>query len=150
MNEILLVVLIAFTLITFLTLNKKIGAAATIEQKILQKDFAFSPVSDITNVIYTGMPKNAPFNYSKLWSVTAVAGMTAEIPNQQNEITVIYHQPGKGSETYPYYQKPLFVKTPDAATDKLTLVPEEAVCVRSSISDLQYRHVLAALDDDML
>ncbi|HRO48112.1 hypothetical protein [Agriterribacter sp.] len=149
MNEILLVVLIAFTLITFFTLNKKIGAATSIEQQILQQEYAHPPVSGITRVIYQGMIKEAEFNYGRVWSATAITGMVPEIPNRQNEITVVYHQPGNRSKQYPCYPEPVYGKVADTVTDAIALLPGEAVCVMSSISDFQYRHVLAALDDDM-
>ena len=145
MNEILLFLLIAFTLITFVSLNKKIGS---VPGDIILKRTGEYPVGGITKVIYSGMIKKAQSDYSRLWSVTAIAGMNQETANQQNEITVVYHQPGNGPGLQPYYQSSGTGKGFDAVSNKTNaFLPCDDVCVISSVSDFQYRHVLLSPDD---
>ena len=145
MNEILLFLLIAFTLITFVSLNKKIGS---VPGDIILKRTGEYPVGGITKVIYSGMIKKAQSDYSRLWSVTAIAGRGPETANQQNEITVVYHQPGNGPGLQPYYQSSGTGKGFDVVSNKTNaFLPCDDVCVISSVSDFQYRHVLLPLDE---
>ena len=148
MNEILLFLLIAFTLITFVSLNKKIGSVGSVPGDILLKKTGEYPVGGITKVIYSGMIKKAQSDYSRLWSVTAIAGMNPGTANQQNELTVIYHQAGSGPGLQAYCQSSGTGRGFDAVSDKTNaLFACDDVCVISSVSDFQYRHVLLPLDE---
>ena len=145
MNEIFLFLLIAFTLITFVSLNKKIG---NVPGEILLKRTGEYPAGGITRVIYSGMIKKAQSDYSRLWSVTAIAGMGPGTANRQNELTVIYHQPCNSARLQPYYQPSGTGKDFDAVSNKTNaFLSCDDVCVISSVSDFQYRHVLLSPDD---
>jgi hypothetical protein len=148
MNEILLFLLIAFTLITFVSLNKKIGSAGSFSEDILPNRTGEYPVGGITRVIYSGSIKKAQSDYNRLWSVTAIAGMDPGTANRQNELTVVYHQPGNGAGLQPYYPPSGTGKDFDAVSNKTNaFLPCDDVCVISSVSDFQYRHVLLPLDE---
>ena len=144
MNEILLFLLIAFTLITFVSLNKKMGS---VPREIILKKTGEFPVGGITKVIYSGMLNKAQSDYSRLWSVTAIAGMNQGTANQQNELTVIYHQPENRTALQSYYRPSGTGSGFDVVSNKTnTFLPCDDVCVISSVSDFQYRHVLLPLD----
>ena len=144
MNEILLFLLIAFTLITFVSLNNKIGS---VPGEILLKRTGEYPAGGITRVIYSGMIKKAQSDYSRLWSVTAIAGMGPETANRQNELTVIYHQPANKQGLQPYYLPSATDEVSGVCDKTNTFLSSDDVCVISSVSDFQYRHVLLSPDD---
>ncbi len=147
MNEILLFLLIAFTLVTFVSLNKKIGSAGSFTGDILSKRPGEEPVSGI-RVIYSGIIKNARYNYSRLWSVTAIACMDPGTASCPNELTVVYHQPGNGAGLQPYCLPSGADRVSDAAGNKANaFLPCDDVCVISSVSDFKYRHVLLPSDE---
>ncbi|HRP56298.1 hypothetical protein [Agriterribacter sp.] len=143
MNEILLFLLIAFTLVTFVSLNKKTGSAGPFPGDILSKRAGAYPVGGMARVIYSGVIKKAQYDYSRLWSVTAIAGIATGTANLQNELTIVYHQPGNSARLQPYYLPSGESRGFDAADNKRnSLLLCDDVCVISSVSDFQYRHVL--------
>lgn len=129
MNELLLVLLIVFTLLTFLSLNKKMGTAAG--NMPLPVPVIHPEAINGTKVLYSSQPKE----YNSLWTVTSMAtGIVQGVQNTQKEMTVIYHQLCKNENIFSYQ--------PGNNNEELT----QDVCVVSSISDLQYRHVLLPAD----
>ena len=127
MNELLLILLIAFTLMTFLSLNKKMGAVSGNVPPMP----AIQPELSKARVLYSLKEKE----YSRLWTVTSVAGDAIQnMQDAKKEMTVIYHQLCKNEIRFPYH-----------SDDDQHDLPQE-VCVISSISDLQYRHVLLPAD----
>lgn len=136
MNEILLLVLIAFTLLTFISLNRKIGLSAPVPLPVLNVPQREQPWHAPARIIYSGMMKKMQAEYNMLWAINATSsadGQTQEKNN--NEITVIYHQTGSKEKLLAY-------ATHHSDHDK----DITEVCVISSISDIQYRHVLLPLD----
>lgn len=130
MNELLLVLLIAFTLMTFLSLNKKMGAVSGNVPPLP----AIQPELAKTMVLYSSKEKD----YSGLWTVTSIAGDAMQgMQDAKKEMTVIYHQLCKNEIRFPYHSN----------DDKKDL--QQEVCVISSISDLHYRHVLLPADFKM-
>ncbi|MBX2922253.1 MAG: hypothetical protein KF746_08690 [Chitinophagaceae bacterium] len=126
MNELLLILLIVFTLMTFLSLNRKMGnhsAATPVPLPALQPEFIKE-----TKVLYSSTEKE----YNRSWSVTSVAGDF--VSDAKKEMKVIYHQLCKNNNQFPYLP----------ADSEIEFMQD--VCVISSISDLQYHHVLLPAD----
>lgn len=127
MNELLLIVLIVFTLLTFLSLNKKMGSVAgniPIPLPVMPPEALKE-----TKVLYASQQKD----YNRLWKVTSIAGGAAQsMQDAPTEMTIIYHQFCKNEISY------------HPGDSREELAPD--VCVVSSISDFQYRHVLLPAD----
>ncbi|MCC6288161.1 MAG: hypothetical protein IT249_09775 [Chitinophagaceae bacterium] len=123
MNEALLIILILITGVTFFNLTKKIGIAAPVIVPELHKNGLTNFPENIASVIYSGASNEANTAYNNIWSITATADISPSPVS--NKITVIYHQCKR--------------------MQNLELYADEAipdVCVASTISDIQYRHVL--------
>ncbi|MBX3253847.1 MAG: hypothetical protein KF862_06865 [Chitinophagaceae bacterium] len=129
MNEFLLLLLIVFTLMTFWSLNKKMGNISgntPLPAPVSQPEFIKE-----AKVLYSSMEKE----YNRLWMVTSVTGdLAGGLTNTKREMTVIYHQLCHDQNMFQY--RP--------GNNEKELIRD--VCVISSISDLQYRHVLLPAD----
>ncbi|PVD51295.1 hypothetical protein DC498_15555 [Terrimonas sp.] len=136
MNEALLIILILITGVTFFNLTKKIGIAAPVPVPISYPNGLANYPENLTKVIYSGISEEANTMYSNLWSVTATADVSASPVS--NKITVIYHQYKKACHIPVYSNRSI----DEAQTNIDTIPPDADVCVASTISDMQYRHVL--------
>ncbi|HEX5024109.1 MAG TPA: hypothetical protein VFV68_02505 [Agriterribacter sp.] len=138
MNEVLLLLLIACTLITFFSLNKKMVAADFIHQQLTRDREKDTPFNGITRVIYAAIPQKTKEKYARLWSVTATWSTSSK--NQDDQMVLMYHQSkgavGVHSQAVENYALP----KNDGGNYR------EDVCVISSISDMHYRHALFSLD----
>lgn len=137
MNELLLLLLIAFTLISFFSLNKKMVSADFINPKLTGNKESHIPFNGITKVIYAAIPQKTKETYNRIWSVTATVGAISK--SEGNEMVLMYHQSG-ATDLEPYANKNSAVLKNDTGRYG------DDVCVISSISDMHYRHALLSLD----
>lgn len=136
MNEALLIILILITGVTFFNLTKKIGIMAPVPVPISYPNGLANYPENLTKVIYSGISEEANTMYSNLWSVTATADVSASPAS--NKITVIYHQYKKANHI-PGYSN---INIDETQTSIDSISTDADVCVASTISDIQYRHVL--------
>ncbi|MFT3750889.1 MAG: hypothetical protein QM768_21425 [Agriterribacter sp.] len=136
MNEALLIILILITGITFFNLTKKIGIATPVPVPISYPNGLVNYPENLTKVIYSGISEEADTMYNNLWSVTATAHINTSPVS--NKITVVYHQYKKADHISGYSKRNI----DEAQTNTDSIPPDADVCVASTISDMQYRHVL--------